>query len=233
MYTQLIDVLIETADNTKKQRFDIPLQLHLDEFANNSKIPDFEKLLATIRSRNIGITIYIQNKKQLKRLFKDEITAEILGNCDSYVFLGTSSGETAEDLSKELGNVTISYETSSKNIEKNTVKSISKSKNKDSRALMTNTEIYELDNKKLIYALRGVGRFIDEKYDIKKHKRYEKLYDGSNEENRIDLDEYIEKYRKGVIYKFIDKKDRRKTKKVKIINLGEYKKEDFENEKTI
>lgn len=189
LYTQLMDLLVNQADALPNSRFEKPIQFILDEFANTGKIPNFEKLIATIRSRNISAIPILQSKAQLEGMYQKK--AEILiDNCDSYLFLGSKGKSTLKDLSEDLGKTSIEYETQNVSFDKGNKKSYSRNKSKTSRELMTSDELSRMDNNYCIYQLRGVAPFMDLKYPLEKHKNYHMLSDDGHA-NKFDIENYI------------------------------------------
>lgn len=189
LYTQLMDILVNQADSLPNSRFEKPVQFILDEFANTGKIPNFEKLIATIRSRNISAIPILQSKGQLEGMYQKK--SEILvDNCDSYLFLGSKGKSTLKDLSEELGKTSIEFETQNVSFDKGNKKSYSRNKSKASRELMTSDELARLDNNYCIYQLRGVAPFIDLKYPLENHKNYHLLSDDGHS-NKFNIENYL------------------------------------------
>lgn len=194
LYTQLMSILVNSADRLPNSRFEKPIQFILDEFANTGKIPNFEKLIATIRSRNISAIPILQSEAQLEAMYQKK--AEILkDNCDSYLFLGSRASQTTKNLMEDLGRTSIEYEVKNISFDKSNKKSISLNTNKTGRDLMTSDEIKALNNEKCIFQLRGVRPFIDDKFKLEEHKRYNLLadYDSSK---KFNVEEYINKNEK-------------------------------------
>ena len=188
LYTQLFNLLCDKADDVYGGRLPVHVRCLLDEFANIGQIPKFEKLIATIRSREISASIILQSQSQLKAIYKDNADT-IVGNCDSTLFLGGKEKTTLKEISEILGKETID----SFNIGENRGREISHSLNyqKLGKELMTQDEIAVMDGGKCILQLRGVRPFFSDKYDITKHPRYKYLSD-YDKKNAFD----IEKYRK-------------------------------------
>ena len=188
LYTQLFNLLCDKADDVYGGRLPVHVRCLLDEFANIGQIPKFEKLIATIRSREISASIILQSQSQLKAIYKDNADT-IVGNCDSTLFLGGKEKTTLKEISEILGKETID----SFNTGENRGREISHSLNyqKLGKELMTQDEIAVMDGGKCILQLRGVRPFFSDKYDITKHPRYKYLSD-YDKKNAFD----IEKYRK-------------------------------------
>ena len=164
----------------------------LDEFANIGQIPQFDKLIATIRSREISASIILQSQSQLKALYKDNADT-IAGNCDTMLFLGGKEKTTLKEISELLGKETID----SFNTSENRGKEISHGLNyqKLGKELMTQDEIATMDGGKCILQVRGVRPFFSKKYDITKHPRYKYLSD-ADKKNSFDVEKYIRAQRK-------------------------------------
>lgn len=186
LYTQLFDILYDLADLKYQERLPLHVRCHLDEFANIGIIPNFEKLLATMRSREISANIIIQNISQLKTIYKDSWET-IIGNCDTFLFLGGKEPSSKEFVTKMLGKATI--DTLSRN-ESKSAKSNSVSKNEGilGRDLMSTDELEKMNNKYCLVFIRGYNPFKDLKFNIKKHKRYKMIGD-FDKKNRYQLDE--------------------------------------------
>lgn len=191
MYSQLFDLLCFLAEDRYKGRLPIHVRFMLDEFANIGLIPDFEKKIAVIRSREISASIILQSKAQLKAIYKDNAET-ITGNCDSTLFLGGSEKTTLKDLEETMGKETIDLYTT--NTSKGTSESYGVNYNKTGKNLMSQDEIATMSRKKCILTISGVRPFYSNKYDITKHKRYPMLsdYDSKNE---FDVRKYVENYR--------------------------------------
>ena len=187
LYSQLFNLLCEQADNQYGGHLPYHVRCLLDEFSNTGKIPQFEKLIATIRSRNISASIILQSKSQLKALYKESADT-IEGNADCTLFLGGKEQTTLKELESVLGKETIDlYNTSDT---RGTSRSYGQSYQKTGRQLMSQDEIAVMDGGKCILQLRGVRPFLSEKYDITKHKNYHLLSD-SNPKNAFDIEKYI------------------------------------------
>ncbi len=187
MQSQLFNLLCESADDIHGGRLPIHVRFILDEFANVGQIPQFEKLIATIRSREISASIILQSKSQLKAIYKDNADT-IEGNCDSLVFLGGKEKTTLKDLSEVLGKETIDlYNTSDT---RGQSPSYGMNYQKTGKELMSQDEIAVMDGSKCIMQVRGVRPFLSDKYDITKHKRYKELSD-FDEKNAFDVERYL------------------------------------------
>lgn len=187
MYSQLFNLLCDKADTIYKGRLPVHVRCLLDEFANIGQIPQFEKLIATIRSREISASIVLQSKSQLKALYKDNAST-IEGNCDTTLFLGGKEKETLKDLADMLGKETIDlYNTSNT---KGQSESYGMNYQKTGKELMSQDEIAVMDGGKCIMQLRGVRPFLSDKYDITQHKRYNELSD-YDEKNAFDMEKYM------------------------------------------
>lgn len=192
MYSQLFNILVDKADKSPKHRLDHHVRFMLDEFANIGQIPNFEKLIATIRSREISATIILQTKSQLKAIYKDSAET-IEGNCDSQLFLGGTEKTTLKELSEDLGNETIDFFTTGRSRGRDDTSSVNYSK--QGRALKTVDELETMAGNSCILKVRGLHPFFSRKYDITAHPMYGCIAD-SNENNRLDIDKYLENYRK-------------------------------------
>lgn len=183
MYTQLFNLLCDKADNVYGGRLPIPVRCLLDEFANIGKIPKFEKLIATIRSREISACIILQAQSQLKENYKDSAET-IIGNCDTTLFLGGKEKSTLKDLSELLGKETIDLYNQGQS--QGTQPSSSLNFQKVGRELMTQDELSVMDGAKCICDIRGVRKFLSDKYDIEKHPFYSELSD-FDKKNAFDV----------------------------------------------
>ena len=187
MYSQLFNLLCDKADDVYNGRLPIHVRCLLDEFANIGQIPQFEKLIATIRSREISASIILQSKSQLKALYKDNAST-IEGNCDTTLFLGGKEKDTLKDLAEILGKETIDlYNTSDT---RGTSQSYGLNYQKTGKELMSQDEIAVMDGGKCIMQLRGVRPFFSDKFDITKHKRYKELSD-YDKKNAFDMEQYV------------------------------------------
>ncbi|HGD5344265.1 TPA: VirD4-like conjugal transfer protein, CD1115 family [Streptococcus agalactiae] len=187
MYSQLFNLLCDKADDVYGGRLPLHVRCLLDEFANIGLIPKFEKLIATIRSREISASIILQAQSQLKAIYKDHADT-IVGNCDSTLFLGGKEKTTVKELSETLGKETIDLYNTSET--RSNQKSFGLNYQKTGKELMSQDEITVMDGGKCIYQLRGVRPFLSDKFDITKHKNYKLLedYDGRN---GFDIEKYI------------------------------------------
>ncbi len=187
MYAQLFNLLCDKADDVYGGRLPVHVRFLLDEFSNIGQIPQFEKLIATIRSREMSACIFLQAQSQLKAMYKDHMDT-IIGNCDSRVFLGGSERTTLDELSKTLGKETIDlYNTS---VTKGNQESHGQNFQKLGKDLMTVDELAVLDGGKCILQLRGVRPFLSSKYDLTKHPNYKRLSD-FDRRNAFDVDKYL------------------------------------------
>lgn len=187
MEAQMFNMLCDIAGKHKGGRLPVHVRFLLDEFANIGKIPDFEKIISVIRSREISACIILQSKAQLKAIYKDH-AGTIVDNCDSMLFLGGKGEETIKELSAILGKETIDvqYTTDTRGAQQ----SFSTNNQKTGKELMTPDEIAVMKGNKCIFQLKGVRPFLSEKYDITKHKRY-KLLSDYNEKNAFDIKKYM------------------------------------------
>ncbi|MDD3417341.1 MAG: type IV secretory system conjugative DNA transfer family protein [Lachnospiraceae bacterium] len=187
MYSQLFNLLCNKADDVYGGRLPIHVRCLLDEFSNIGQIPQFEKLIATIRSREISASIILQSKSQLKAIYKDHADT-IEGNCDSTLFLGGKEKTTLKELAEILGKETIDlYNTSDT---RGTQQSYGLNYQKTGKDLMSQDEIAVMDGGKCIMQLRGVRPFFSNKYDITKHEQYKYLSD-YDEKNAFDIEKYM------------------------------------------
>ena len=188
MYTQLFNLLCDKADDEHGGRLPYHVRLLLDEFSNIGQIPKFDKLIATIRSREISASIILQSQSQLKTIYKDAAET-ITGNCDTVLFLGGKESSTLKEISETLGKETIDlYNTSDT---RGTSQSYGLNYQKTGKELMSRDELAVMDGNKCILQLRGVRPFLSNKYDITKHKRYKELAD-ANPKNVFDVEKYLE-----------------------------------------
>jgi len=193
MYSQLFNLLCDKADDVYGGRLPVHVRFLLDEFANIGLIPKFEKLIATIRSREISASIILQAQSQLKAIYKDNADT-IIGNCDSTLFLGGKEKTTLKELSETLGKETIDLYNISET--KSNQNSFAMNYQKTGKDLMSQDEITVMDGGKCIFQLRGVRPFLSDKFDITKHKNY-KLLEDYDKKNVFDIEEYIR--RKGKV----------------------------------
>ena len=187
LYTQLFNLLCDKADDVYGGRLPVHVRCLLDEFANIGQIPKFEKLIATIRSREISASIILQSQSQLKAIYKDNADT-IVGNCDTTLFLGGKEKTTLKEMSEILGKETIDSFNTSEN--RGREKSYGLNFQKLGKELMTQDEIAVMDGGKCILQLRGVRPFFSDKYDITKHPNYKYLSD-ENPKNAFDIEKYL------------------------------------------
>ena len=196
MYSQLFNLLCDKADNEYGGRLPVHVRCLLDEFSNIGQIPKFEKLISTIRSREISACIILQAQSQLKAIYKDNADT-IIGNCDTTLFLGGKEKSTLKELSETLGKETIDmYNTSETRSNQN---SYGTNYQKLGKELMSQDELSVMDGGKCILQLRGVRPFLSDKYDITKHPRYKMLSD-YDKRNAFDMEKYM-KRKKPVVAK--------------------------------
>ena len=189
MYSQLFNLLCDKADDVYGGRLPVHVRFLLDEFANIGLIPKFEKLIATIRSREISASIILQAQSQLKAIYKDNADT-IIGNCDSTLFLGGKEKTTLKELSETLGKETIDLYNISET--KSNQNSFAMNYQKTGKDLMSQDEITVMDGGKCIFQLRGVRPFFSDKYDITKHKNY-RLLEDYDKKNRFDVERYVKR----------------------------------------
>ena len=189
MYSQLFNLLCDKADDVYGGQLPVHVRFLLDEFANIGLIPKFEKLIATIRSREISASIILQAQSQLKAIYKDNADT-IIGNCDSTLFLGGKEKTTLKELSETLGKETIDLYNISET--KSNQNSFAMNYQKTGKDLMSQDEITVMDGGKCIFQLRGVRPFFSDKYDITKHKNY-RLLEDYNKKNRFDVESYVKR----------------------------------------
>lgn len=187
MYTQLFNLLADKADDVYGGRLPIHVRFLLDEFANIGRIPKFEKLIATIRSREMSASIILQTQSQLKAIYRDHADT-IIGNCDATLFLGGKEKTTLKEISESLGKETIDLYNNSEN--RGRERSYGINYQKTGKELMTMDELAVMDSGKCILQLRGVRPFLSDKYDITKHKHYRLLGD-YNKQNNFDINKYL------------------------------------------
>ena len=189
MYSQLFNLLCDKADDEYGGKLPVHVRCLLDEFANIGLIPKFEKLIATIRSREISASIILQAQSQLKAIYKDNADT-IVGNCDSTLFLGGKEKTTLKELSETLGKETIDLYNTSET--RSNQKSFGLNYQKTGKELMSQDEITVMDGSKCIFQLRGVRPFLSDKFDITKHKNY-KLLEDYDKKNLFDIENYIKR----------------------------------------
>ncbi len=187
IYSQLFNLLCEKADDEYGGRLPVHVRCLIDEAANIGQIPQLEKLMATIRSREISACLVLQAKSQLKAIYKDNADT-IEGNCDSTIFLGGKEQSTLKELSEVLGKETIDlYNTSDT---RGTSRSYGINYQKVGKELMSRDELAVMDGGKCIMQIRGVRPFLSDKYDITQHKRYKELSD-YDERNAFDIEKFL------------------------------------------
>ncbi len=187
MYTQLFNLLCDKADDEHGGRLPYHVRLLLDEFANIGQIPKFDKLIATIRSREISASIILQSQSQLKSIYKDAAET-IIGNCDTTLFLGGKESSTLKEISETLGKETIDLFNTSDT--RGQSRSYGLNYQKTGKELMTKDELAVMDGGKCILQLRGVRPFYSKKFDITGHKRYKELSD-FDKKNAFDVEQYM------------------------------------------
>ena len=191
MYSQLFNLLCDKADDFYGGRLPVHVRLILDEFANIGQIPNFDKLIATIRSREISASIILQSQSQLKTIYKDAADT-IVGNCDSTLFLGGNEKSTLKEISELLGKETIDLYNQSEN--RGSQVSHGLSYQKLGKELMTQDELAVMDGGKCIFMLRGVRPFLSDKYDLTRHPNYRYTAD-ADPKNVFDMERYMKKQR--------------------------------------
>jgi type IV secretion system protein VirD4 len=187
LQSQLFNLLCDKADDKYGGKLPVHVRVICDEFANTGQIPQFDKLIATIRSREISASIILQSQSQLKAIYKDSADT-IMGNCDSVLFLGGKERTTLKEMSELLGKETIDLYTTSET--RSNQKSYGLNYQKTGKALMTEDEIAVMDGGKCILQIRGVRPFYSDKYDITKHPNYRLLADYS-EKNRYRVEKEL------------------------------------------
>ncbi|WP_390428740.1 VirD4-like conjugal transfer protein, CD1115 family [Blautia caecimuris] len=187
LQSQLFNLLCDKADDEYGGRLPVHVRVIADEFANIGQIPQFDKLIATIRSREISASIILQSQSQLKAMYKDSADT-ILGNCDTTLFLGGKEKTTLKEMSELLGKETIDLYNTSET--RSNQKSFGLNYQKTGKQLMTEDEIAVMDGGKCILQIRGARPFFSDKYDITKHKNYRLLADG-NEKNRYKVEKEL------------------------------------------
>lgn len=197
MYTQLFNLLCTKADDEYNGKLPVHTRCILDEFANIGQIPKFDKLIATIRSREISADIILQSKAQLKSIYKDNAET-IEGNCDTTLFLGGKEKSTLKDLSEILGKETI--DTYNESDTRGTSRSYGQNYQKLGRELMSTDRLSVMDGGKCILQVRGVYPFFSDKVDITKHDMYEELSD-FDKKNEFDIAKFVSHYGKPKITK--------------------------------
>ena len=187
LQSQLFNLLCDKADDVYGGRLPVHVRVIADEFANIGQIPQFDKLIATIRSREISASIILQSQSQLKAMYKDSADT-ILGNCDTTLFLGGKEKTTLKEMSELLGKETIDLYNTSET--RSNQKSFGLNYQKTGKQLMTEDEIAVMDGGKCILQIRGARPFFSDKYDVTKHKNYRFLAD-ENEKNRYKVEKEL------------------------------------------
>ena len=186
-YSQMFNLLCTRADDVHGGRLPVHVRCLIDEFANIGQIPNFEKLIATIRSREISACIVLQAQSQLKSIYKDNADT-IVGNCDTMLFLGGKEKTTLKEMEELLGKETIDTFNTGENRGRETSHSLNYQKL--GKSLMSVDEIAVMDGGKCILQLRGVRPFLSDKYDITAHPNYKYLAD-SDFQNAFDIEKYL------------------------------------------
>ena len=203
VYTQLFNLLCEKADDVYGGRLPVHVRCLIDECANIGQIPNLEKLVATIRSREISACLVLQAQSQLKALYKDNADT-IIGNVDSQIFLGGSENTTLKELSATLGRETIDlYNTSDT---RGNSPSFGTSYQKTGHELMSRDELAVMDGGKCILQLRGVRPFLSNKYDLTQHPNY-KLTGDYDKKNLFDIEKFLDhrlKLKPSDVYDVVD-----------------------------
>ena len=187
LYSQMFNLLCDVADDKYNGRLPIHVRVLADEFANIGQIPKFDKLIATIRSREISASIILQSQSQLKAIYKDSADV-ITGNCDTMLFLGGKEKSTLKELSDSLGKETIDTYNTSEN--RGREKTYGLNYQKLGKELMTQDELSRMDGGKCILQIRGVKPFFSDKYDITKHPNYKYLSD-YDKKNEFDIEKFV------------------------------------------
>lgn len=188
-YTQLFNLLCEKADDVYGGRLPVHVRCLIDECANIGQIPRLEKLMATIRSREISACLVLQTQSQLKAQYKDSADT-ICGNCDSVIFLGGKEKATLKELSKALGRETIDTLNTGESRGRETSRSTNFQKL--GKELMSVDELAVMDGRKCILQLRGVRPFLSDKYDITQHPNYKYLSDADSK-NTFDIERFLKR----------------------------------------
>ena len=187
LYSQMFNLLCDVADDKYNGRLPVHVRVLADEFANIGQIPKFDKLIATIRSREISASIILQSQSQLKAIYKDSADV-ITGNCDTMLFLGGKEKSTLKELSDSLGKETIDTYNTSEN--RGREKTYGLNYQKLGKELMTQDELSRMDGGKCILQIRGVKPFFSDKYDITKHPNYKYLSD-YDKKNEFDVEKFV------------------------------------------
>ena len=187
MYTHLFNLLCDKANDEYGGRLPVHVRFILDEFANIGQIPKFDKLIATIRSREISASIILQAQSQLKAIYKDNADT-IVGNCDTTLFLGGKEKTTLKEISEVLGKETIDLYNTGESRGKETSHSLNYQKT--GKELMSMDEISVMDGSKCILQLRGVRPFLSNKYDLTKHPKFA-LTSDTDDRNLFNVEKYL------------------------------------------
>ncbi|MEE3481688.1 MAG: TraG/TraD/VirD4 family protein, partial [Lachnospiraceae bacterium] len=187
IYTQMFNLLCEKADDVYGGRLPVHVRCLIDEMANIGQIPNLEKLMATIRSREISAVLVLQAKSQLKSIYKDNADT-IIGNCDSQIFLGGSEKTTLKDLNESLGKETIDMYNTGES--RGTSQSYNMNYQKLGHDLMSVDQLAVLDGSKCIVQVRGVRPFLSDKYDLTKHPNY-RLTADYDKKYWFDVEKYL------------------------------------------
>lgn len=187
MYSQLFNLLCTMADDKYGGKLPVPVRCILDEFANIGQIPKFDKLIATIRSRQISVSVILQTYSQLKAIYKENAET-IQGNCDTVLFLGGKEKSTLKDISEVLGKETI--DTFNTSDTRGSNRSYGQNYQKLGRELMSIDRLAQMDGNKCILQLRGAPPFFSNKVDITKHEMYKELSD-FDEKNKFDIESFV------------------------------------------
>ena len=187
IYTQLFNLLCEKADDVYGGRLPVHVRCLIDEAANIGQIPNLEKLVATIRSREISACLVLQAKSQLKAIYKDNADT-IIGNMDSQIFLGGSEKTTLKDLTETLGKETIDMYNTGES--RGSQQSYNMNYQKLGKELMSMDELAVMDGSKCIVQVRGVRPFLSDKYDLTQHPNY-KLTSDYDKKNWFDIEKFL------------------------------------------
>jgi type IV secretion system protein VirD4 len=190
-YTQLFNLLCEKADDVYGGRLPVHVRCLIDECANIGQIPKLEKLVATIRSREISACLVLQAQSQLKAIYKDNADT-IIGNMDTSIFLGGKEPTTLKELAAALGKETIDTYNTGESRGRETSHSLNYQKL--GKELMTQDELAVMDGGKCIFMLRGVRPFLSDKYDLTRHPNYRYTAD-ADPKNVFDMERYMKKQR--------------------------------------
>ena len=187
IYTQMFNLLCEKADDVYGGRLPVHVRCLIDEMANIGQIPNLEKLMATIRSREISAVLVLQAKSQLKSIYKDNADT-IIGNCDSQIFLGGSEKTTLKDLNESLGKETIDMFSTGES--RGSSQSYNMNYQKLGHDLMSVDQLSVMDGSKCIVQVRGVRPFLSDKYDLTQHPNY-RLTGDYDKKYRFDVEKYL------------------------------------------